>query len=518
MTDRPERHVPLLCVVPARGGSRGILRKNLRTVAGKPLLLHTLETIRRSGVATRIVVSTDDPQIAGVARLHGYEVLDRPAELANDTATLADVIKHAVETLAWNDNVLLAQPTCPLLTSGTVVSFVSEFRRLNFDWAIAGTRLDHIMWQDGRPLTGRKNRQQLATDSRAVWRESGALQMMTAETARTGNGQRTMIPIPEAEALDIDTHADLAAAQLALGRKTIEFRVVASDEKGSGHLYRCLALSDALSHHDVRWSPHGLEGWAYEIVHSRGVRVCDFSQPDDVIPADLVVIDCLDQAETLVPAAKARGSKVVVFEPEGADVRGADLVLDEFADPRYAVLRPEFLGLPAKRMSPKGDHRILVTFGGTDVAGLSGRVASMLSFACDAEVRVVIGPGAKRPEGPVFVKRVEVLDQPNMAEQMCWADLVVCSQGRTVAEAVACGTPVVAIAANERESRHARIPGVVYLGLHVQVGDQQIIDTANRLLGRAALRQEMVSTASQYVDGLGVDRIVMECEKLLRGL
>jgi CMP-N-acetylneuraminic acid synthetase/spore coat polysaccharide biosynthesis predicted glycosyltransferase SpsG len=507
--ERPQ--APLLAVIPARGGSRGILRKNLRTVAGRPLLLHTLETIRRSGVARRLVVSTDDPQIAGVARLHGYEVLDRPSYLAADDTPLREVIVDCVTFLDWTGDVLVAQPTSPLLKPETVARFVSDFYATDADWAIASTVESHLLWQGGRCLTERANRQQLAEMGHAVRRESGALQVMMNAAARTWPINPTVIDIPADEALDIDTHADLAAAQLALTKKTIEFRVVASDEKGSGHLYRCLALSDALSHHDVRWNGFSLEAWALDIVQRRGIAVSDTR-----IPPDVVILDVLDQAERLVPTYKARGAKVVVLEPEGADVRGADLVFDEFADPRYAVLRPEFLGLPPKPIPERG-QRILVTFGGTDVAGLSGRVASMLSFATDAEVRVVIGPGTKRPDGPVFIKRVEVLDQPNMAEQMRWADLVVCSQGRTVAEAVACGTPVVSIAANERESRHARIPGVVYLGLHVQVGDQQIIDTVNRLLDRKSLRQEMVSTASQSVDGLGVDRICWQIEGILRG-
>lgn len=410
MNDRPERHVPLLVVVPCRSGSKGIPRKGLRSVAGRPLILHTLETVKRSCVATRIVVSTDDPQIAGVARLHGYEVLDRPSELAQDDSTLAAVAKHAHETLDWQGDLLIAQPTCPLLKSETVIRFVSEFYATDHDWAIAGMVESHLMWQGGRCLTERANRQQLAEMGSAVRRESGALQIMTAAAARTWPVNPTVIDIPSDEALDIDTHADLAVAELALSRKTIEFRVVASDEKGSGHLYRCLALSDALNHHDVRWSQTGLEAWAVAILHSRGVRVSDFSQPDHVIPADLVIIDALDAAETVAPMAKARGSKVVVFEPEGADIRGVDLVFDEFTDSKYAVLRPEFLGLPRKRVPEQGT-KVLVVFGGTDLAGLNGRVSSMLSFAVHADVRVIVGPGAKRPDGPVFKQRVTIVEK-----------------------------------------------------------------------------------------------------------
>lgn len=515
MTDRRER--PILCVIPARGGSKTIPRKVLQPIDGAPLLLRTYETISRSGVADRIVVSTEDAEIASVCRLRGIEVVDRPVELAQDCSTIADVSAHTVQTLGWDGLLLVAQPTCPLLSVDTIVAFVQRFRQCTFDWAIGTTAEPHIFWQDGHPLVHRDNRQQLAADPRCVQRETGALQIMTAEYARTGKGLRTTFPIPADEALDIDTYADLEAARHALGRRTILFHVVASDEKGSGHLRRCLRLSEALGHHNVVWQTYGLEAWALAEAERRGVKFVGDSRV-----CDLAVIDALDEADRLAPRYAAAGIPTVVLEPDGArrTHRFADVVIDEFADPKWTVLRPEFLNLPARTVAEKGT-KVLVTFGGTDPAGLNARVAAMLGYGTDAEVRVIQSPAAA--EIQPYPKRTScgratVVRDANMAEEMCWADLVVTGQGRTVAEAVACGVPVVSLAQNERESRHAKLPGVLYLGLWAAVSDEALLRTVNRLLDNPILRAEMAGTARASVDGKGVDRICFEVERLLRGL
>jgi CMP-N,N'-diacetyllegionaminic acid synthase len=97
-------------VIPARGGSKGIARKNLAPVAGRPLLQWTVEAARGASELTSVVVSTDDDEIAAAA---GVEVLRRPPELAADDTPMLDVVRHAVEQLA-PDVVVLLQPTSPL--------------------------------------------------------------------------------------------------------------------------------------------------------------------------------------------------------------------------------------------------------------------------------------------------------------------------------------------------------------------------------------------------------------------
>lgn len=508
----------LLILIPARGGSRGIPRKVLQPVAGVPLLVRTIRTAQESGVATRIVVSTEDAGIAAVARLHGAEVLERPAELAGDEATIGDVVDHALDALSWDGRVLVMQPTCPLVTGKSVRHWLHYVEELGLCWAISGSREGHLLWHNGRLLTDRVNRQQ-STVYGGLVRESGALQFFAAGANDafaygSARGQCVLLP-DEHEALDIDTHADLRAAELALSRRSIGFRVAVGTQVGTGHFWRCLQLSDALSFHHLTWWFVGEpEKWQTDLLDARGI---DCRGWDITAGPELVVVDALDAAETIVPHAKAYGAKTVVFEYDGWATKFADVVIDEFADPRYAVLRPEFLALPerddqwyAHRLRDR--PRMLVSFGGTDPSGLARRFAPLLNFG---QVRVVQGPGAAPLE---WSGGAEVVRDASMAEEMRWADVVVTSQGRTVTEAAACGVPVVSIAANERESRHVRIPGVLYLGLHALVGDEHVRETVMRLLDSPGLRAEMARTARAQVDGKGVRRIVRRIEDLLEDL
>lgn len=105
----------LLGLIPARGGSLGIPRKNIRLLGGKPLVAWSIEAARLSRYLDRVVVSTDDPEIAACARQYGGETpFARPAELATDTAQGVDVVLHALDEMPDADAVVLLQPTSPL--------------------------------------------------------------------------------------------------------------------------------------------------------------------------------------------------------------------------------------------------------------------------------------------------------------------------------------------------------------------------------------------------------------------
>ena len=107
----------VVCVIPARGGSKGLPRKNLRQLAGKPLIAYSIEAARACTLIDRVIVSTDDDEIAAIARKCGAEVpFQRPAELAQDDASTESVLRHAVDWLDENENyrvdiLVFLQPT-----------------------------------------------------------------------------------------------------------------------------------------------------------------------------------------------------------------------------------------------------------------------------------------------------------------------------------------------------------------------------------------------------------------------
>ena len=114
----------VVAVIPARGGSKSVPGKNLRPLAGKPLLAWSIEVARQVCEIDRVIVSTDDAQIGLVGRAYGAEIYERPPRLATDEALVIDALKDLIETLQAEGEtpewVVLLEPTCPLRTADDV--------------------------------------------------------------------------------------------------------------------------------------------------------------------------------------------------------------------------------------------------------------------------------------------------------------------------------------------------------------------------------------------------------------
>jgi pseudaminic acid cytidylyltransferase len=118
-----------LALIPARGGSKRLPRKNILPFAGKPMLAWTVEAARAAGVFERVLVSTDDAEIAAVARQSGAEVLMRPARVSDDAATLVDVVQHAFgEGRQQAESFCLLLANCPLRGADDIRASHQVFR------------------------------------------------------------------------------------------------------------------------------------------------------------------------------------------------------------------------------------------------------------------------------------------------------------------------------------------------------------------------------------------------------
>ncbi len=133
----------VLAVIPARGGSKGVPRKNLQNICGKPLIAYSIEAAKGVSRLTDIIVSTEDEEIAQVAVDHGADVpFMRPAELAEDLTPTFPVIMHALEQMeaaraAEYDAVLLLQPTCPLRTAAHIDTAIDMLLSENCDSVVS---------------------------------------------------------------------------------------------------------------------------------------------------------------------------------------------------------------------------------------------------------------------------------------------------------------------------------------------------------------------------------------------
>ena len=114
----------VIAVIPARGGSKSVPGKNIRPLGGKPLLAWSIDVAQQVTEIDRIIVSTDDAQIASVGRTHGAEVYARPPHLATDEALVIDALKDLLQTLRTEGEtpewIILLEPTCPLRTADDV--------------------------------------------------------------------------------------------------------------------------------------------------------------------------------------------------------------------------------------------------------------------------------------------------------------------------------------------------------------------------------------------------------------
>lgn len=171
----------ILGVIPARGGSKSIPRKNIKDLGGKPLLVWTVEAAKTSGVFDRLILSTDDAEIAEVGRRWGVEMpFTRPAELAEDATPTLPVLQHAVQYLKEHENyqpdaVMLLQPTAPLRQAFHIREAAELFQQSGVDsvvsvveipghfspyWAVVENEDGHATLFSGTPVRNRIPRRQ----------------------------------------------------------------------------------------------------------------------------------------------------------------------------------------------------------------------------------------------------------------------------------------------------------------------------------------------------------------------
>ncbi|GAA4046886.1 acylneuraminate cytidylyltransferase family protein [Parerythrobacter jejuensis] len=217
-----------LALITARGGSKGIPRKNIRMIAGKPLIAWTIEAALSSRSIARVVVSTEDEEIASVARQYGADVpFMRPAELADDNASSQSVVAHACEQLPEYKDLVLLQPTSPLRTSEHIEGILELSRRTKTLSATSVTEVrDHpaIMYHCGEagdmvPYAGEKKATR-RQDLEQLFSLNGALYWVSVAwflEHRALVSQDTRAYIMEAEdSVDVDDMLDWKFAEMLL--------------------------------------------------------------------------------------------------------------------------------------------------------------------------------------------------------------------------------------------------------------------------------------------------------------
>lgn len=511
----------LWVMIPARGGSRGVPRKNVRLLAGEPMISRIVRIACEACPPERIIVITDDDEIDGLAREQGVRIV-REGETTGK-ATLDDVALKVVAELDAlgaedSDIFLTLEPTCPFLQSNRIREAVAAFDAgagsviTVVDDRYLGWRLD----EKGAPTPAYKarvNRQMLEPN----FRETGAIIGCRLGDLRK---QRTrivepirLIEVTKDESLDIDDFADWAIAEYLVSRRRILLRADASTTMGMGHVYRALAVAQELARHRIvittdKAKPLGGEFFSqypFEIKEIDGdaglIALAEALKPD------LVILDQLDTSTEYVRALKAVSDRVVTFEDLGPGALEADLLVSDLyqnlhvPDERQltgvgnAVLAPNFETARAPApFNAKAEH-ILVVFGGADPSHLTEKTLEALGASgFKGSISVIAGPGLKRK----LSLKAHGLDGEllsnvkHMPSVMRKADLAVSSAGRTVTELISLGVPVLCLCQNEKELTHTHASaryGVVNLGLGALVDTATLAAHVSHLIEAQNLRR-----------------------------
>ncbi|MBR6328758.1 MAG: hypothetical protein IKR68_03830 [Lachnospiraceae bacterium] len=520
----------ILVVIPARGGSKRIPRKNVRIMCGRPLILYSLDNAKSlmDSYDTDIAVSTDDEEVRNIAsKREGVTVLMRSEELARDSVTLDPVIYDALVRMeeakqCRYDLVITMQATSPTLCAGTVREAIESFIKQDLDTMISVVNRTHLSWKEenGRIVKNyekRLNSQELPKN----FQETGGFLMAKrcVVTKDTRIGEKVgVFEIPSKEAVDIDTEEDWIVARAILERKRILFRTVGQQKLGMGHIYRCLTLAYKLIGHELLFvtdseSEMGIKKLEESFFPMKVVS--DMEEYEQVLKdydPDIVVNDILDTDEQYMKLVKKYAQRVVNFEDEGSGAILADAVINALYEHnskkntnvyegfRYFCIRDEFLEEPPREFSEKVGN-IMVIFGGADPADLTGKLYGICRqlhrVNPEVEFHFITGFAYGRkdevvslPDENIFVHH----DVKRVSEYMGKADLAITSQGRTIYELASMGVPAVVMAQNPREAEHvfAGIQnGFINLGLGERVDDVTVIKTVQWLMDTPNVRREM---------------------------
>lgn len=515
-----------IAIIPARGGSKGIIRKNLRIFNGKPLIYYVVQNALKSKKIDDVVLTTESEEIIDYCRKFDIKIRKRPNKLSDDDVTLDPVIYDALMWFEDNhysaDNVITLQPTSPLLSVSTLDKAIIEFEQSDLDTLISVEDNTSLGWKEEKgklvkDYEKRVNRQSLPKR----YKETGSFLIsktnIVSENTRLGS-KVGIYKIPKAEAIDIDSEIDWYIAENIAKRLKIVFITSANEKIGMGHICRCISLANHLIGHirdfiifktfDKGKKLLGENNYSYKEIE-------DINQIEQHIDNyEIIINDFLDTSIEYMNLIKDKF--VINFEDLGEGADKANLVFNalyEYSYPkenhrfgwRYVILDDKIL-TKTPIVFNKQVREILVTFGGVDQNNLSLKSLKVLENFDDLIVKIIIGPGYQfKEELKEFLKNSKLnfnllSEVKDMGKEMENIDLAITSNGRTVYELAAMNIPIISISQNDRETLHLfsrYSKGVRYLGISCNVTDESLYATLKELIEKPEKRYKMYKSLAE---------------------
>ncbi len=219
----------ILAIIPARGGSKGVPKKNLRYLGGQPLIAHTIIQASKVKLVNRVVVSSDNVEIMNVSESYGVDAIERPKEISGDKSSSEDALLHVLDKLRMSEDyepdiIVFLQCTSPLRTAEDIDNAIIKLLKSRADSLVGVSPFNLFLWRTkfGQPeginhnMYERKMRQDI--DNQYI--ETGALYVMRTKGFLKAKhrffGKTVLFEMPAERCLDINTEADFKIAEALL--------------------------------------------------------------------------------------------------------------------------------------------------------------------------------------------------------------------------------------------------------------------------------------------------------------
>jgi len=518
-----EKNKNILVIIPARGGSKGIPRKNIRSLNGKPLISYSIQTAITSKYKPDVYVSSEDDEILSISELLGAKIHKRNIEKAFDIVTLDPVIFDAFTSICKKerknyDIIVTLQPTSPLLKTKSLDKALEKIiENPDIDTIISALDDTHLTWRKlhDRYIPNyekRVNRQYLTP----VFRESGGFLITRSEFLSENNriGKNVDLYILDnGEEIDIDSFQDWHLCEYYLKRKKILFVLSGYTEIGLGHAYNALVIANDILNHEIVFLVDQRSQLAFDKIAEKNFKVTiqrDSSILKDIeeLKPDIIINDRLDTSKEYISDLKKMGYKVINFEDLGEGAQSADLVINamypekiplprHYFGPKYFCIRDEFIFAPQKIITEKIGC-VLLSFGGVDPNNFTCKVLGAIYEFCvenSIAINVVAGFGYERYDSLERFEKINIYKNANnIAEHMVKADIIFTSAGRTTYEAASIGTPTIVLAQNSREMTHFFASwqyGILNLGCGTLISEMEIFAAFKRVVEHPEMRKYM---------------------------
>jgi spore coat polysaccharide biosynthesis predicted glycosyltransferase SpsG/CMP-N-acetylneuraminic acid synthetase len=537
-----------LCIIPARGTSSGLPKKNFKQIDGKPLVGYTIESAIRSSEVDDIIVSTESEELAKIARDYGATVpFIRPPELSEPDVVLNEVLNHAISEFKKSDRydvansvIVVLQPNVPFTRAADIDEAVQKYRAHDNRAIISVVEEREFFWEaTNEHLEPYHLERTLRSELEPLYRETGSIYVTNKPILENGDrvgANPSYIVTDKISAFEIESLFDLWLAEKIKEGPTILFRVNGGGEIGMGHIYRCLRLAEELQN-VLECEILFLSDREYEDginkIRSQGFDVLTTDGSENIgrienIDPDIIFLDVLDTDGQFVRALHQVSAAIINLEDLGDGMTHADYVVNalyeepvesdnQFSGSDYFVLRGKLID--ESITVTKNVKKVLLTFGGTDPTNISTRAVEELGSAgLGYNYRLVLGPGFELEDSlqnlpDEILSKFEIYrDVTAMAEMMQWADIAICSGGRTAYELAAVGVPSIVIAHNEREASRMRelasLNIVDFLGRNDELEKNSLTERLVQLDEDYERRQQMSEKGQEFVDGGGTRRIL----------